>query len=426
MSLAAFTFTDRARPVIELGIGDTRTPTGQAQWDVARWDNPAAKWASTDPVWTDITCDVRTAHVEYGRQATTDRFVPGVATLEVDNASGWADPNAVAAPGVLTMRPGRSLRIGFVHETLGAVWRFRGFVDVVRPTYTPAGADTVVLEVVDALGEVNRAKNKPLAAPVGDGETVSARMGRILDRSSWAPAKRDIAASSLTLIADAIGGQTADLLGRAADSAGGSVFGDYDANVTFRARDWQTYLPGTPVDGTIGNVAPSDVCPVGWVRPFARADITTRAIMGRDEATAVVVDDANGQLAYGIEPFERTDLLTKVDADLTTLANRVIATRSSSTAPRVRSVTLDARTSVAALDLMTSVDVYRPSRYRCRLRYPRGTVFDAEHFATAVVHDITPSSWTLELALDLAAPYAATGARWDSGRWDRSTWAVAP
>jgi hypothetical protein len=49
-------------------------------------------------------------------------------------------------------------------------------------------------------------------------------------------------------------------------------------------------------------------------------------------------------------------------------------------------------------------------------------VFDAEHFATGVVHDVTPKAWTLDLNLDLAAPFAAGGGRWDQSRWDQSTW----
>ena len=56
------------------------------------------------------------------------------------------------------------------------------------------------------------------------------------------------------MLASDLAGQVADLLGVVADSTGGSVFGDTSANVAYRPRDWQTYTPGTPLDGTIGNV----------------------------------------------------------------------------------------------------------------------------------------------------------------------------
>jgi len=419
VSLAAFTWTTRARPVVELGIGDDRT-SGGAVWDVDAWDTAGAYWSGLEPEWLDISCDTRTVRCEYGRRATTDRFVPGVATIVVDNRTGWADPNASDPPGVLTVRPGRPIRVSVDHDVYGRRVLFRGFVDAMLPLYTPSDSDTVELSCLDALGEVNRAKLRP-SLPVGNGETASTRTTRILDAAQWLP--RDIWPSSETLVATDLGGQVADLLGRTADSAGGAVFGDLQGRVAFRPRDWQSYLPGTPVDGTIGNVDPSDVCPVSWERPFARADIATRAIIGRDAETAVVRDDTDGILRYGIEPFERIDLLTLRDSSLAMLADRVLRTRGEDTAPRVRSVRLDARRA-DALDLMSTVEVYRPSRYRCRLQYPapRGLVFDAEYFATGVVHELTPSSWVLDLNLDVAAPFAVAGGRWDSAYWNLSTW----
>lgn len=419
MSLAAFDFTDRVRPVVQLGIGDTRTATG-AVWDTGRWDT--GRWAGTEPEWMDITCDTRSARVEYGRRAVTDRFVVGAASIVVDNATGWADPNTDDPPGVLTVRPGRPVRVALVHEVFGSRVLFRGFVDAMIPVYLPGENDAVELVCVDALGEVNRAKLAAGGPDVGAGETASARINRILTAANWAP--RDVQPSSEPLLATDLAGQVADLLGVTADSAGGSVFGDLEGRVAFRPRDWQTFMPGTPLDGTIGNVEPGDVCPTRWERPYNRADIATRAIIGRDPETAVIVDDPDGILRFGMEPFERTDLITQNDSSLTLLAKRVLRTRGIDTAPRVRSVSLDAATSDAALDLMTTVEVFRPSRYRCRLAYPepRGTVFDAEHFATGVAHELTPASWTLDLNLDVAAPFEAVGGRWDISTWDRALW----
>lgn len=137
----------------------------------------------------------------------------------------------------------------------------------------------------------------------------------------------------------------------------------------------------------------------------------------------VILDDYQGQQLYGIEPFQRTDLLTARYDMLVLLAERILNGRHHSTAPRVRSVSLDARTADNAIDLMATVDVYDPSRYRCRLEYDRGLVFDEEYFATAVTHEVGPNGWTLELNLDSAAPYAAVGGGWDGAYWDTDRWA---
>jgi hypothetical protein len=421
MSLPAFSFTGRATPFLEIGIGDSRIGGGQAKWDVARWDSSTAKWAGTEPTWLDVSCETFSTRCEYGRQRSNDRFVPGVATIELLNATGWADPVASADPAVLSMRPGRSIRFGVDHVVYGRVVLWRGFIDAMVPTYDPTQPDVVTLTCVDALGEVNRAKFAKQASS-GDGETVTSRAARVLDLASWPATKRTLEATSTTLVADELNGQAADLLGRTADSGGAHVYGDRDANVVLRARDWQSFVPGAPVDATIGNVGTTDVCPTGWRRPFARADITTRAIMGRDPETAIVRDDTAGQLVYGIEPFERVDLWTQNDTDIGTLADRVLRVRSYTTAPVVRGVTLDAATADDALDVMTRADPYKPTRYRCRLQLDGRTVFDAAHITTGVVHEITRDRWDMTMMLDLAAPYQTSAGRWDGARWDRAMW----
>ena len=58
MSLAEFTFTDRARPFVEVGIGDTRVPVGLGRWDLSHWDDPNTTWGGGEPFWVDISCDV--------------------------------------------------------------------------------------------------------------------------------------------------------------------------------------------------------------------------------------------------------------------------------------------------------------------------------------------------------------------------------
>jgi len=285
LSLSKFSWTDRARPIVEMGFGDTRIHVGTAVWDTARWDTPADTWTGTEPTWVDITCDTRSYSCAYGRERTTDRFRVGLATVIVDNGSGWADLAQVVDPFVLNVRPGRAIRMGVVHKVHGVRWLFRGFVDAVTPTYDPVERDTVQLDCIDALGEVNRAKFVPSElAPAG--ETVNNRVARVLDLAQWAPDKRDLQPTSDTLVADDMSGQAADLVHQAAESNGGVVFGDLEANIAYRPRDWQTYPPGTPVDGTIGNVDPDDVCPTRWERPFNRADIATRVIVGRQAPPA--------------------------------------------------------------------------------------------------------------------------------------------
>ena len=179
---------------------------------------------------------------------------------------------------------------------------------------------------------------------------------------------------------------------------------------------------------------PPDVGAVKWERPYARQEITSRVVIGRegdDAAEHVQIEDPDGGRWFGWETIERTGLLTESTTVMGTIGGRILAERGLQSAPRIRSVTLNAGRRLrpgiqdATIDLMFGLDVWKPSRYRIRHRLPtpRGVVFDLEMFATGVRHTITPGSWTAEVNMDPAAPHLAyPDGRWDVHRWDRSMW----
>jgi hypothetical protein len=416
-------------PWAELGIGDTRAPTGQARWNVSRWDQATARWASTEPTWLDVSCEVHDAHSFNGRDRMVDRFIPGTADVTFRNEDGWADltPHPVP-PAALPLRPGRQLRYG-VDTATGRHVLWRGYIDEALPIYAPYGSDVVETNGFDALTEAGRA---PLAAvaSVGAGETVTARLGRILDAAAWPPTYRDVDASGVTLQATTLGAATVDLLGQAAESAGGALFGDLTGRVAFRARDWATYLPGTPPDAVVGNIDPAAVCPATWELSWRRRDVAAVVTMGRADDVSVTVVDQTAQTVIGPEPFERADLITADVDTLGVLAGRALETRAYTTMPRVEAVTLDAANDPGdgrVVELMATARPETPTRLRCQLAARDGrVVFDADMFVTAVDHTITDTGrWSCRLTLDVAAPYAAAGGRWDRSRWDLATWGVA-
>ena len=165
-----------AAPWAQLGLGDSRNPAGQARWDRSRWDAPDALWAGTEPTWLDVSCEVHSAESDTGRPGRGT--VPaGVAEVVLRNVDGWADLTVPAVPpALLPLRPGRQFRYG-VDTPTGRHILFRGYIDEAVPLYQPYGTDVVQCACIDAVGEAGRAALDPLAAPVGDGETVTARSG---------------------------------------------------------------------------------------------------------------------------------------------------------------------------------------------------------------------------------------------------------
>lgn len=364
----------------------------------------------------------------------------------------------------LKLRPGRGIRIGVEHQTLGTKWLYRGFIDSIEPVDDPEDWSTVKLVCIDALGEAGRAK---LASDVevGAGEQSKTRFARILNTIQWPSTKRAISASAIRpLLAAEMDGQVVDLLRQTAESEGGWAFADTDGDVVLQHRDWLYHVVGSAVDGTIGNVGVGtgfsellledgedllleqsdemllevdeeggDVCPGKWVRAFDRRDITTRAILDRDipsdygpAPSPVIANDIAAQILYGIEPFERLDLWTQNTGDLQQIIGRIMATRSAAVSmPRIRGVSLDAAASDSTVDLLSSISIFTPSRYRGRLQKDGRLVFDSKFFAVGVTHDLSAEAWTADVSLDRSFPFEVLDPAdyiWDTARWDRSLW----
>jgi hypothetical protein len=410
MSTPAIATVADVVPIVEIGIGQTYGDVQAGRWDIAKWDDAAAHWSGTEPSWVDVTCDVRAVDSTVGHDRTLDAWDVGTCTITLDNASGWADLvlNPLT-PGQLDMRPGRSIRWGVRDLVTNMVtWRFRGFIDAMRSTYVGPSAlsDTAVLECVDALGEVARTHLTKVDPLVGDGEGANARLHRILDAAGWRAEWRDIAASNVPLV-------------------GTDLVGDYLGRVAFRGRDWQTWVPGTPPDLVLGNIAPATVCPSSIEVAFPRAGTTTRSLVNFDGADTppYQVDDTAAQANYGIETTpERLDLQTSDPTQLTSLARRLVTTRGVATMPRVNALTLDAGRDRATMLAVLGADPQRPTRWRLVVNRAGRSLLDRMLFATEVTHSWDAGGWRASVRLDDAMPWSAAGGRWDTAAWDGASW----
>ena len=114
--------------------------------------------------------------------------------------------------------------------------------------------------------------------------------------------------------------------------------------------------------------------------------------------------DTYGVNHYGRMTFNRTDLIN-TDRDLfPKIADRILEVRGSNSAPRLESVTVDARTGTPLRNagMMSLAAPEKPSRYRMTLDVDGRTIYDRMCFVTAVRHFIAPSEWTLRITLDIA------------------------
>ena len=499
MAAATILGVDRARPVIQLGVGDARDAQGLGQWQPAvanaantRWQSSAATtgtstWNGEEPYWVDVTCYGIEVETYVGRDRATDQWEVGTATVVLDNRTGWADypPTVDPNPFSLTVRPGRQIRIAVAVDDGVPDVLWRGWVDQANPTFDAENGDIVTLECVDAKGEVGRVDVAAVDPPVGAGESIKARLQRITTAADWSAYWTNFEDTAVTVVGTELGAQAADLLNKAADSGGGSIFGDVDAKLRYRNRDWQLWPADELEDAVIGNVFPgsfdevaltedpvgsglfhdptgtvvvtetppgsglyeatgdldrledppgsglwvfgtefiADYCPTNWEMTFARVDVTTRVLIGRpDMDTPIVLDDVEGQEIYGVETVDVTDLETEDDIEMTVIGNRLLATRGYSTAPRIAGVTLNAATDPGLVDLLSTADPRTPSRYRCRHVSGGRQVFSRFMFCTAVRHTIGPDMWESRLSLDDAMPWQVGG---DDGFWSTTETALS-
>lgn len=450
---AAIATLPRVRPIVEIGVGDERDAEGVvALWQqdvnvdnvpdiggfvVSRWqpdtggtDAGTSHWVGDQAFFVDVSCHVREVSTFAGRERANENWDVGTATIVVDNVDGWADYPRTADPDqLLTMRPGRQVRVGVqvLSGTVAGTWYlWGGYIDGMEPGFDAEDGEVVTLECIDAKGEAGRSFIGAAAAGVGAGQTVSARIGRILDEVGWFTSRRSIQAASITLKATVFDAKAVDLMNLAADSAGGAVFGDVNGSVAFRGRDWQAVAESKPPDGTIGNWGePDEACAVSWEQSFNREDISTKVTLGRPDEVPFTAIDIAGFRLYGEEPFERTDLETNLTSDLIQLRDRVLEVRNVSHMPRIAAVTLDAAADDYALNVMAVASPYKPSFIRCRHRGLNGRdVFNSVMIVVGVEHNLTPESWQARVALDNAKPFqvGAHAGRWSDGTAATGYW----
>ena len=271
-----------------------------ARWSTAGDDN---EWGGTEPLWNDITCEVLELSTFTGRDGSVERFEVGTATIVVRNLDGWADYKPAGAnDNLLTVRPGRQIRVGVQVAAGPPQWLWRGVVDTTEPGYDPTEGDIVTFGCVDAKGDAGRVAMPQTLDP---GRLRRGRLSTVLAdprqhrlaglaprlrrrrRRCWAPP------SSVPRPPTS---STAPPNPPPATSTATPP-----ARSTSAARTGWSGRTGAPVDATIGNIGAGDVCPSGWEIRFGRDDLTTRVIVGRPDETPLVMDNDEAIGLYGVE-----------------------------------------------------------------------------------------------------------------------------
>jgi hypothetical protein len=404
---------------VELGVGDSRNPTKVGTWGTSHWGDPTdALWSGLEPLWVDITCDVRRVRIGRGVDYTTNRFPTSTCQVVADNASGWA---TAAGGSLLDVRPGRALRVlGRATDSgvLSPLWQ--GYIDDLSPLYDPEARPVVVLNSVDALS-VLAAQDGLEVPPVGAGGLSGARITRRLVLVGWPATWRDIAAGQVAMQATNLARNLADEAGVTADSEGGAVFATRDGLIAFRDRDWwRTASPA--VSWTIGTVPEADACPTRLDVTYSADDVVSIVDLANSGGTVHRYMDGAAYSRYGPATFRRFDLICQDESQLDVLGGRILAVRGVS-GRRVRGCDLSLLGDTKHPAAMFAALDYG-QRVRLAAQLQDDTSIDQVMLVTQADMDITPQDWTVRIGLENAAPYTPVKA-WGSARWGIDTWSSA-
>lgn len=276
---------------------DSLTITFEVSWSTA-WNAAAS--------YVDESAFVRSFSLHRGRSSAFDQFQAGKLTVELDNTTRRFDPIVGASALSPNVVPRKLCRLSATYNAV--TYRlFTGYLTGLPQLGEMSNTlGTATLEAADGFNILSRAKMPTDGAFFGDGETLSARIGRLLDFAAWPAGMRDIDTNSPTTVhGQGVGQGVLAGIYEVTNGDLGQFFMAGDGDATYHGHAWQLANNLTAA-ATIGDAAGetnySDV-----VFTFDDTLIFNRALCTNytgSEATGFVlhstdIEDAASVAAYG-------------------------------------------------------------------------------------------------------------------------------
>ena len=217
--------------------GPGTDPEGQLNWGVQFQNVSIIDQDATypEPTWEEVTCEVKSMGLRYGRDRFVNRYDVGSMTLGVKNDSGQFTYNPYN-----TLRPGRFIKVeAWELRNPSQVYdQFYGIIDSLTDSFTLDGHAITVIQAVD-ISSLLSGQQVPTATWTTSTYLSGARFLKLLDAVAWHPSMRRADPGQFIqqpIIAN--GRSVRDELGLIADSEGGYFFADRDGVLVYRDRNW--------------------------------------------------------------------------------------------------------------------------------------------------------------------------------------------
>jgi hypothetical protein len=268
-------------------------------------------------------------------QRTSDRtsgtlmaFNAGTATVKLLDMDGALDPYVLEQAGLTA--PGVVMRIRWRDSPTLVYDVWYGYVDAWNPDAETPELGTVTVTGTDGFALLNQ-KLDELVAPIGAGDTASARTGRILDAVNWPTGLRSLGTTTTPLQATSFNDTALSLIQKAWRAEIGEFYQQPDGVLYARSRtDMVTDSRSATSQATFGSDRSGGEIPyVG--RPASawdKSQMHNRVVAQIDGSTNLqVAEDATSVGLYGTAyTVEDTSLALASDADALSWAHYVLAT----------------------------------------------------------------------------------------------------
>lgn len=382
--------------------------------------------------WVDVSCDVQSIAVRYGRERFTNRYDVSTMQLDLLNTTG---KYSFHTEHPLGLKPGRQVRVTATYQGIDYPLAFH-VIDSMVDAY---GLDGSVVSRWSCVDPTTTLAQAEVASTVAPGMKAGSRIGYLLDQVGYYYRALDPGVWNVQKIT-ANGRTIRDEAGVTADSEGGNFFADRLGNVVYKDRTWPTVDPqlmevtadlvAYPHEGVmpiVDDVPTQEGAPLICVNELTTDWSLARVInwvsLANAGGTAKTYIDDESLQAYGPHTYSRHDFVLTSSSFLDTRAADIM-TGYSQPVLRVNSIAYAPGMSGAweftfSLFLNWLVRVW----YSHPINYWGYAV--CVH-VQSIEHRITPTDWLTTLTVDLPESFVelvwAIGYGWDDGLWDENLW----
>lgn len=313
--------------------------------------------SDSSAVIVDVSNQINSIETTRGRNALSDQFQTGTATLRIVDQNGDFNPQNPASPYFLLLTPMKKVQITATY--LGITYPlFSGFITSYVTTYpTTVDSADVAITTIQAVDAFRLAYNAQISTVSGAiaGDLSGTRVNQILDQISWPATMRDVDAGLTTMQADPGTARTAlQALQTVTDSEYGALYVDATGSFVFQDRSVTAGSIGATPTVFANNGTGIDYFNASWI--LNDVLIFNKATITRVGGTAQVATNQDSIDKYFLHSYFLDNLLMQSDAVALDYAQAYVASRAETTI-RCDSIVLDLYTPnydtgvVAALNL---------------------------------------------------------------------------